>query len=202
MLAFFVLCLLGTTCFAANGYDFEMNYTGDLIKGQEKAIDMVLIGDGTSSGYSKVRIKVEISGPSTPRLLATNSSGSEIDIAQTGYWGADDGVAVPATVRNVTPVRATFDQAGEYRIKLSLINKEAADAVITTKEIVMTVSENTPVNNTVANETTNQVVENVPTNDEIEELPKTGASVAELIAYGTAVVGLLLFAMYRMKKVN
>ncbi len=63
MLAFFVLCLLGTTCFAANGYDFEMNYTGDLIKGQEKAIDMVLIGDGTSSGYSKVRIKVEISGP-------------------------------------------------------------------------------------------------------------------------------------------
>lgn len=191
-----MLGIFATTCFAANGYDFEINYTGDLVKGQEKAADVVLIGDGTSSGYAKVRIKVDISGPSTPQILATDSDGHEVNIAQTGYWGPDDGFAIPATVRNVTPVRTTFDQAGEYRITLSLINKENADAVITSKEIVMTVGEDVPVNNTVP---ANQVVENVLTNEIVEELPKTGASIPELIAYGTAIVGLILFAIYRMR---
>jgi len=198
-----MLAFLTTTCFAANGYDFEMNYTGDLVKGQEKAADVVLVGDGTSSGYAKVRIKVEIAGPSTPKILATDSNGTEIDIAQVGYWGPDEGFAVPATVRNTTPIRATFDQAGEYKITLSLINKDAGDAVITSKEFVLTVEDDVPVaNNTVDNTVDNIVanfVENILADDPVEELPKTGASIPELIAYVTAIVGLVLFAMYRVR---
>lgn len=174
-----------------------MSYTGDLVKEQEKAMDMVLVGDGTSSGYSKVRIKIEVAGPSTPKLLASDG-GNEVDLVTTGYFGDAAGFAVPATVRNVTPIRATFDKEGEYKITLSLIDKDNADAVLTTKEIVMTVAENAPVNNTVANEVAN-LVENIPTNDTVEELPKTGASIPELIAYVTAIVGLVLFAMYRMR---
>lgn len=205
-LVFLMIICFCSSCFAANGYDFEVNYTGDIIANQEKAAEVVLVGDGSGTGYSKVRIKIDIAGPSTPKILATDTSLVEHDIAQLGYWGPEEGFAIPDTVRNVTPVKATFDQPGEYKITLSLINKEAADAVITSKEVTMVVKEDTPP----ANETTNQVnevveneiVTNEITNGVIDELPKTGASVTELILYTIAIVGIIMFAIYRIRYQN
>ena len=210
-LVFLMIICFCSSCFAANGYDLEVNYTGDIIVNQEKAAEVVLVGDGSGTGYSKVRIKIDIAGPSTPKILATDTSLVEHDIAQLGYWGPEEGFAIPDTVRNVTPVKATFDQPGEYKITLSLINKEAADAVITSKEVTMVVKEDTPpanettnqVNDVVENEiVANEIVANEITNEVIDELPKTGASVTELILYTIAIVGIIMFAIYRIRYQN
>lgn len=207
---FLLTILLTSFCFAANGYDFEVNYTGEVIVNHEKDAEVVLVGDGTSNGYSNVLIKVDVQGPATPKLLATDSAGNEYDIAQLGSWGPETGFAVPADVRNVTPIIALFSEAGTYQITLSLIDKANGDNVITSKVFDINVVDNVPptneVNGTVdntttnmTNETINELVNNEMVNDTISELPKTGASVTEILLTILAILGVMLFATYRAK---
>jgi len=214
----FLLTILFTSfCFAANGYDFEVNYTGEIVANQEKEGDVVLIGDGTSNGYTNVLIKVDIEGPATPKLLATDSAGTQYDIAELGSWGPETGFPVPGEVRNVTQITSIFPEAGEYTITLSLIDKADNDNVITSRAFGITVVDDTPdtpptneitnqVNNTVenivsniVNETSNEIVNNEMIDNTIAELPKTGASIPEILLTILAILGVMIFATYRAK---
>ncbi len=178
---------------AADEYSFDLQYTGNLVKNVEKDAVVLLTGVGGTL-HTSVQIKVEITGPATPKILATDTTGVEHDIAQTGIWGPVSGFAVQGDFVNKTPIKATFVEEGNYSIKLSLIDLANANAVITTKTFDLQVYEDTvPENNVVDN----TVVEN----NMIEELPKTGTSIWEYVAYvAILTVVLWAFGMYLNKR--
>lgn len=153
-----------------------MQYSGTVVKNVEKGAKVLLVGvNGTT--YTNVQIKVDITGPATPKILATDSSGIEYDIAQIGYWGPESGFAVQGDFTNTTPIKATFTEAGVYTIVLSLVNVANNNSIITSSSFTINVQdEETPpvTNNTIVNAANNTVV---------EELPKTGTNIGEYIMY-------------------
>ena len=164
----FMLCLLvfSTAVFAADeGYEFNLKYEGEIVVDEAKPASVTLTGTDATP-YTNVRIKVDFtSAPATPTLIAYDTNGTEFDIAEIGYWGPPAGFAVGGTFTNETPLTATFTKAGTYVVKLSLVDVNNNEAVITSKDFTITVKEaNVPENNVVANNTVteNNVVENIP----------------------------------------
>lgn len=173
---------------AADEYSFDLQYTGNIVKNVEKDAVVLLTGVGGTL-HTSVQIKVEITGPALPKLLATDATGVEHDIAQMGYWGPASGFAVQGDFVNKTPIKATFVEEGNYSIKLSLIDLANANAVITTKTFDLQVYEDAVPEN------------NVVENNMIEELPKTGTSIWEYVAYvAILTVVLWAFGMYLNKR--
>ena len=173
-----------------------MQYSGTVVKNVEKDAKVLLIGvNGTT--YTNVQIKVDITGPATPKILATDSSGTEYDIAQLGYWGPPSGFAVQGDFTNTTPIKATFTEEGRYTIVLSLIDISNNNTIITANSFnIDVVSEETPpttiVNNAITNTSNNAIV---------EELPKTGTSIVEYVLYfGTIGTMFLASIIYFNKK--
>lgn len=175
-----VLCSFNAV-FAADEYSFDLQYTGTIVKNEEKSANVLLVGVNATV-HTNVRIKVDITGPATPVVLATDSTGTEYDIAQLGYWGPPAGFAVGGDFTNTTPIKATFPEEGSYTITLSLIDISNANAVITSKTFNIEVYEDTTSGNVVENNVTENSV------NAIEELPKTGTSVVEYVMYITALV--------------
>ena len=133
-----------------------------------------------------------ISGPATPELLATDSAGTTYNLAQVGYWGPPSGFAVGGTFTNETPIKATYPEAGTYVSRLSLIDLNNSNAVITSKEFTVTVTDDS------------QVIENVENianvqNNVIEEIPQTGVSIW---TYIVVTVVLIVAILYTRKLVN
>lgn len=166
------LAIFTTTIYAAgDNFNFAINYTGNIMEGEAK--DAVVVLEGTDATvYSNALIKVElVSGPSTPKITAKDTSGIEYNIMELGYWGPPGGFAVGNTFKNETPVIATYSDPGTYVIRLSLIDKNSSDRVIVSQEFTQVVEaapvSPEPVENTVVNETTNIV----------EEIPQTGTSI-------------------------
>lgn len=171
---------------------FDISYTGEVKVNEEKDTNIILAGQSTPA-HTKVRVKVEIEGPATPKLMATDSLGTKIDIAQVGYWGPETGFAIAGTFTNETPVKATFTKAGAYTIKLSLLDVQNGNDILAQKTVTIQVKED----ELVANEITN-VVEN----EEVEELPQTGATLWEYAIYFSIIcIGLYLvyLRVYRRK---
>lgn len=164
-----------------------MQYTGTVVENEEKDAKVLLKGvNGTP--HTNVQIKVKITGPATPKLLAKDSNGVEHDIAQIGYWGPPTGFPVQGDFTNTTPIKATFTEAGKYTIELSLVDLTNNNSVITSKTFTIDVSaKQAPANNTV-----------------VDELPKTGTSIWEYLMYtfvlGTVFVGIGIY--FNRKKLH
>lgn len=173
-----ILCIV-TPIFAANGYNFDLQYSGTITKNIEKDANVLLVGENAPA-HTNVRIKVDITGPATPKIMATDSLGTEIDIAQEGYWGPSAGFAVGGNFTNTTPIKATFTEEGNYTITLSLIDLTNNNTVITSKTINIEVYEDVPPAN-------NVIVNEVSGNNVIEELPKTGTSIVQYAMYIIAI---------------
>lgn len=177
--------------FAADEYSFDLQYTGNVIKNVEKNANVLLVGvNGTL--YSNVLIKVNITGPATPKLLATDSSGTEYDIAQLGSWGPPSGFAVQGDFTNTTPIRATFTEAGDYTIQLSLVDVTNNDTIITNSVFTINVLEEEPI----IGDNEQPPIED----EEVEELPKTGTSIWEYISYVIVFGTILTFSMIYINK--
>lgn len=180
-----------------NGYDFSLNYTGDITEQQDKDATVILAGiDATP--YSNVRIKVDlISGPGVPSVVAYDSQGIGYNIIEFGYWGPEAGFAVGGTFSNETPVVARFPEAGTYVIQLALIDVNNNSQVITSKEFTIDVKESEPaVDNTIVND----VIAN-ETNNIIEEIPQAGINIWTYMLVITVVVaGLVLGRKYLIRK--
>lgn len=193
-----ILVLLMTSIYvytyAQTELAFEINYDGVVTKGEEKDVKIVLAGTNATA-YTNVRVNVTITGPATPKLIATDSAGQSIDIATIGYWGPETGFPVQGTFQNTTPVKATFPESGDYTIKLDLVDLQNASTVLATKTEAITVL-SSDVTNTIQN-TIDNTMQNV------QELPKTGTSVVEYGLY--FIVGaLILYCVYiiNKKKIN
>lgn len=188
LLLFVMAISITVSSYAAEEYTFELQYTGKIEKNVIKEANVLLIGKSATM-YSKVRIKMDVSGPSIPKIIAKDSLGNEHDIAQIGYWGPPEGFAVGGDFTNTTPVKATFAEAGTYTITLSLINLENS-SVITQKSFSIEVAEDNVTNN------------NTSVNNEVvEELPKTGMSVFEYIfIFSILLITLSLVGIYAKKR--
>lgn len=175
-----------------NGYAFNLNYKGEIKKNVQKDATVTLTGTNATP-YTNVRIKIDlISGPATPELLATDSAGTTYNLAQIGYWGPPSGFAVGGTFTNETPIKATYPEAGIYVSRLSLIDLNNSNAVITSKEFTVTVTDES------------QVIENVENanveNNVIEEIPQTGVSIWTYIAVAIALIVAILYARKLVNK--
>ncbi len=186
MLVIIFCCTISV--FAQDEYSFDLQYTGNIIKNIEKEAVVLLTGvNGTL--HTNVQIKVDVKGPATPKLIATDTTGVEHDIAQLGSWGPQGGFAVQGDFVNKTPIKATFVEEGSYTITLSLIDLANNNSVITSKTINLEVYEDAVLEN------------NIVENNTIEELPKTGTSMWEYVMYiGVLVITLWAVGMYLNKR--
>lgn len=71
---------------AANEYSFDLQYTGTVVKNEEKNANVLLIGQNGTL-YPKVRIKVDINGPATPKVMATDSNNGNITLQKLDIGG-------------------------------------------------------------------------------------------------------------------
>ncbi|MCI8482588.1 MAG: hypothetical protein HFJ27_06065 [Clostridia bacterium] len=184
---FMVFCSINPV-FAQDEYRFDLQYTGSIVKNIEKDAVVLLTGVGGTL-YTNVQIKVDIKGPATPKLLATDATGVEHDIAQLGSWGPQGGFAIQGDFENKTPIKATFIEEGSYTITLSLIDLTNNNSVITSKVINLEVYEDAAPQN------------NIVENNVIQELPKTGTSIWEYVTY-VAVLAIIFWmvGMYLTNK--
>lgn len=168
---------------------FDISYEGEVKVNEVKDTLIILAGENTPT-HTNVRVKVEIDGPEKPKLLATDSLGTQIDIAEWGYWGPEGGFAIAGTFSNETPVKATFTKAGTYTIKLSLLDVQNGNDILAEKQLTIQVKEDVPV----VNETVNEIV-----NEPIEELPKTGTSLVEYAIYAV-ILFVLIYLGYQIRE--
>ena len=196
LIIFVIVISNSSIIFAADEYSFDIQYTGTVTKNIEKNANVLLVGVGGTL-YTNVRIKVDIIGPATPVILATDTNQSEIDIAQEGYWGPPTGFPVQGDFTNTTPIKATFPEEGTYTITLSLINVNNSNSVITSKSFTIEVFEDIP-------PAVDNVVNNTTQQNTIEELPKTGTSVVEYAMYiiGLAIIIAIVGIYINKKKIR
>ena len=184
----------------ASGEDYTLfiDYNQNVFKDVPVKADVKLIGDNAPA-RSNVRVEVDVSGPAIPKLMATDSAGQEIDIAQVGYWGPEKGFAVGGTFTNITPVTATFPEAGLYEIKLSLVN--VTDSSIITDSITnIYVYKDQDELDAATNQTNNIVPNNTASNNTIEQLPQTGRSMSEYVIYIVATIAIIISGYIFIRK--
>ena len=187
----FILSMFTIQVNAAAELEFELKYDGDIVVNETKEGSVILRGTNATT-YSNVRVKVDVEGPGTPKLIAIDESEREIDLVEVKYWGPEEGFPIAGTFENDTPIKATFPVAGTYTIKLSLVNMQSSETEIISKSFTVEVLEDATNVNEV-NETGNG------TGNEIEKLPQTGNSMVEYIMYIAVVVALIIFVSYKIK---
>lgn len=186
-LAFLLMITLSVFAAIDNTIHFDISYEGEVKVNEEKSTLIILAGENTPV-HTNVRVKVDIEGPATPKLLATDSLGTQIDIAELGYWGPESGFAIAGTFSNETPVKATFTEAGSYTITLKLLDVQNGNDVLAEKTLTIQVKGNEPA----VNEVVNEIV-----NEPVEELPKTGASLTEYAIYAV-ILFVIIYLGYRI----
>lgn len=167
----FMVCLvvLSSIVLAADqGYEFNINYTGQVIAGEEKKATVTLTGT-EATPYTNVRVESEhISGPAKATVYAYDANGNKFDLSETGDWGPTSGFAVGGTFTNETPITITYPQAGTYVSVIRLVDLNNNNAVITSKEFTVTVVDAgaqapaIPENDTVSNATVNNTITSIP----------------------------------------
>ncbi len=171
LLFVFSIIFMCNVVYAADELSFNLTYTGDVVKGEQKDATVVLKGVGAPT-YTNVRIKVDVTGPAVPSFIAYDSQGTRFDIAELGYWGPDAGFAVAGDFENTTPIQATFPEEGQYTVTLSLINVANNNDVITSKAFTINVEDNL---------VDNDVNDVNDTNDanNVTEIPTTGTTLGQ-----------------------
>ena len=177
-----------------NTIHFDISYDGTVIVNEEKDAIIILAGENTPV-HTNVRVKVDIEGPATPKVLATDSNGTELDIAQLGYWGPDEGFAIGGTFSNETPLRATFTEEGNYTITLTLIDVQNNNDTLAQRTFTINVLGDEPIVNEVTNQLTNEIV-----NEPVQELPKTGTSLTEYAMYATIILVVIYLGYQIMER--
>lgn len=168
---------------------FDIYYDGEAKVNEEKISVTTLAGKNTPT-HSNVRIKVDIKGPATPKLLAIDSTGTEYDIAKIGYWGPDSGFPIQGNFHNETMVRSTYPVAGTYKITLSLVDVKSDEALIAQREFTIDVK---------GEEEKQEPIANAVIDEPATELPKTGTSLVEYAIYAIVLLA-IVYAFYQIRQ--
>lgn len=124
-------------------YGISLDYTGDVLKGQEKEMD-IKISSSMGKNYEHVRLLAEVSTTSggIVKMIAIDESHLEHDIIQSG-WGDASGYQLGGKdVTQTIKTTSTFSEEGKYDITFKLINRDDSDAVIVTKMFSVDVKNN------------------------------------------------------------
>lgn len=199
-------------------YTIEFNYSGKIIYGEEKAMELIT-KSSMGKNYDHVKMQVKVtkkpSDNASVQLLATEKTRNQVDLVKDG-WGEPDGYKLGGkNVEQVLEVQALFSEVGEYGIKISLLDKDASNAVIEEKEFIFNVEENAVndenngnENNGDNNETVTDKNEVIGATENIEEmpenLPKTGMTKYIYIITFVAILGATYFTIKneKIKKEN
>ena len=205
-------------------YTIQFNYSGNILVDEEKTMELItksIMG----RNYDHVKMTVEVtkkpSDNATVNLFATERTRQEIDLIQDG-WGEPDGYQLGGKdVEQILDIRALFSEVGAYTIKVSLLDKDASDAVIATRDFNFNVVETTTDEENNNEETTPPEENNQGTtggateentgnttnpgnNEQTEELPetlpKTGTTQYVYIITALAVLSSAYIAVKNMKK--
>ena len=127
-------------------YSLRLNYTGTVTAEEEKAMELIT-ESSMGRNYDHVKMNVEItqkpSDNATVKLLATERTRQEIDLVQQG-WGEPDGYALGGKdVAQILDIRGLFSESGDYKIKISLVDKDNSDSLIVEKEFDVAVTQAT-----------------------------------------------------------
>ncbi len=145
-------------------YNIDLKYTGNIIKNQEKDMQ-ILVSSAMGRSYEHTRIIAEATTPKgeTVKITGIDSNKMEHDIIQSG-WGSDAGDAIGGKdVMKKLDVKGLFSGNGDYSITLKLINRDKSDEVIASKDFKITVKD--------------ENAQTAPTTENKQEptsLPKTG----------------------------
>lgn len=166
-------------------YTLKLEYTGDIIKGEEKAMTLSY-SSPMGHYYEHARLIAESTTPAgaTVQLLADDQANLEHDIIQSG-WGEAQGYKIGGKdVVQVLQTRGIFSEVGDYTITLKLIDRDNSDQVIAQQDFQFTVVEAQATTPPAVTEPENNV--QTPVSEEIEEvnpneiptkLPKTGSNI-------------------------
>lgn len=169
-------------------YNIAFNYTGDIIKNEEKDIKLV-ISSSMGKTYKHTRIIAEATKPTdaTVKLIGRNKTGLERDIIQSG-WGEASGDPIGGkNVIKQLDLKGLFSEEGSYSVTIKLIDRDNSDAVIVSKTFLITAKSKTttPITN---NNTTLE-------KEESTKLPKTGDTIYFAVIPGIAVLAIAYFAL-------
>ena len=202
MMMFILMFFMVMPVFAAeDDYTFNLEYTGTFTKGVQKDMNIVLTGGKSSTPYTNAKIKVSVTGPARPVILARDNQDTQYNLMYLAYPNA--GLQINSETNNVTNIQATFPEAGTYKITLSLVNADSSDTVIVTKEFSIQVyeEEDLPENNIIDNAVSDNNIDNNTVNNTLSELPKTGTSVIEYAMYIIAITLIIsIVGIYLNKK--
>lgn len=205
-------------------YTIQFNYSGNILVDEEKTMELITKST-MGRNYDHVKMTVEVtkkpSDNATVNLFATERTRQEIDLIQDG-WGEPDGYQLGGkNVEQILDIRALFSEVGAYTIKVSLLDKDASDAVIATRDFNFNVVETTTDEENNNEETTPPEENNQGTtggtteentgnttnpgnNEQTEELPetlpKTGTTQYVYIITALAVLSSAYIAVKNMKK--
>ena len=182
---------IGATSFAAIDQTiyFDVQYDGEINLNEEK-ISVTTLGGKATPQHTNVRIKVDVEGPAIPKLLATDSTGKEYDIAQIGYWGPEQGFPIQGDFHNETMVRSTYPVAGTYKITLSLLDVGNNNDLLAQREFTFEVK---------GEEVKEEPIANAVVDEPTTELPKTGTSLLEIAIYAIILVA-IVYAVYQIRQ--
>ena len=172
-------------------YTLKLEHTGDIIKGKEKEMTLSY-SSPMGHYYEHARLVAEATAPTgaTVQLLATDESQAETDIIQSG-WGDPQGYKIGGKdVVQELHVRGLFSEAGDYTIKLKLIDRDNSDQIITEKTFNFKALEETqtlpseenkteenPSEENIENEIKDEVKDETKQEQKPSKLPKTGNNI-------------------------
>jgi len=165
-------------------YKIKLDYTGDIIKGEEKPMTLSY---SSSMGryYEHARLIAESTTPAgaTVQLLADDQANLEHDIIQSG-WGDAQGYKIGGKdVSQVLQTRGIFSEVGDYSITLKLIDRDNSDQVIAQQNFQITVVEakapapTTPSEPEQTQKPVDEDIEEIKPNETPSKLPKTGKNI-------------------------
>lgn len=125
-----------------SNYTFEVSDFENVTVGEVKTVDVKLTAnDIRDEGYEKVLIMVDVSDKDNLQLKATDTQSQEWDVSQIGYWGPPDGFAISKDYNVTTTFKATALKAGNYSVKLRLVDLNNNKDVLALKTITFTAVE-------------------------------------------------------------
>lgn len=195
-------------------YKIALTYEGEVIKNEEKDMK-ISITSAMGKNYEHTRILAEATTPAgaTVKLLGIDNGGLEHDIIQSGWGDATgDSIGGKNTKRELN-IRGLFTEAGDYSIKLKLVNRDDSDAEIASQTFTISVKEQatqpvqpqpptgdngipptssgTTTENNVSSENSNA------NNNKPQTLPKTGSTVYYIVI---PILTILLFSYVILRK--
>lgn len=176
-------------------YTLKLQNTGNIIVGEEVPIT-ISYSSAMGRYYDKARLTATATTPdgADVKLLATDLTRSQYDIIESG-WGDEQGFKIGgADVEQILQTTGIFSEAGEYTIKLSLIDRGNSDQPIAEQTFqLLAQTEATQIATTDNGET-------IANEETPASLPKTGINI--YIPIITILVVIISVAIYLNKKNN